>query len=257
MMDPHTARFLPRTETPSRLLLRAAAPSSLRLGNPRLLMLVAWFAAGCATAGSGSGAQRFDVDVRVESDPSKPLPAAGIVQGSAELGRTAADGSVRVSLRGRNGDVVSLRVACPEGYASPDKPLSVTLRPLVGTSVVPEYRARCEPLLRTLVVAVRAKGGAGLPVKHLGREIARTDADGAAHALLQVPPSEQITLVLDTAAPERERLRPKSPEFTLMMPARDQVAVFDQTFTEIAPPVIKRKPQAPKVVGPVKIQRLP
>jgi hypothetical protein len=222
-----------------------------------LLALVALsLGSGCATAGS-SGPQRFDVDVRVESDPSKPLAAVGIVQGSAELGRTAADGSVRVSLRGRSGDVVSLRVACPEAYASPEKPLSVRLRPLVGASVVPQYRARCEPLLRTLVVAVRAKGGAGLPVKHLGREIARTDAEGTAHARLLVPPSEQVTLVLDTSAPERERLRPKSPEFTLMMPARDQVAVFDQAFTELAPPIVKRKPQAPRAVGPLKIERRP
>lgn len=259
-MDRHTARSLPpRPKFGTRLLLPAAAlhrPHARGVGvNLGLSALVAW-CAGCATA-SGSGAQRFEVDVRVESDPAKPLAAVGIMQGSAELGRTAADGSVRVALRGSNGDVVSLRVACPEGYASPDKPLSITLRTLVGSSVVPQYRAQCEPLVRTLVVAVRAKGRANVPIKHLGREIARTDADGTAHALLKVPPSEQVTLVLDTAAPERERLRPKSPEFTLVMPPRDQVAVFDQTFTELPPPAAKRKRAAPRANGPVKIERLP
>jgi len=257
-MDPHTARFLPPTpHLRMPLLLRAAAHLEGAGVNSGLSALVACcLLSGCATTSAEAG-QRFDIDVQVESDPSKPLASVAIMQGSAELGRTAADGSVRVALRGRNGDVVSLRVECPEGYASPDKPLSITLRPLVGPSVVPQYRAQCEPLLRTLVVAVRAKGGADLPVKHLGREIARTDAAGTAHALLKVPPSEQVTLVLDTAAPERDRLRPKSPEYTLVMPARDQVAVFDQSFTELAPPVVKRKPQAPKTVGPVKIERLP
>lgn len=260
MMDAHTARSLPPTpHMRTLLLLRAAAHLRVTGVNLGLSALVAGdLVSGCATAASGAAGQRFDVDVRVESDPSKPLESVGILQGSAELGRTAADGSVRVALRGRNGDVVSLRVACPEGYASPDKPLSITLRPLVGSSVVPQYRAQCEPLLRTLVVAVRAKNGGNLPVKHLGREIARTDADGTAHALLKVPASEQVTLMLDTATPERERLRPKSPEFTLVMPARDQLAVFDQSFTEAAPPVSKRKPKATApVLGPIKIERRP
>ena len=260
MMDAHTARSLPPTpQIRTLLLLRAAAllrPHAAVLAvNLGLPALVAWtLLPGCAT-GSGAAGQRFDVDVRVESDPAKPLAAVGILQGSAELGRTNEDGSVRVQLTGRNGDVVSLRVACPEGYASPEKPLSITLRPLVGASVVPQYRAQCEPLLRTLVVAVRAKGGAGLPVKHLGREIARTDAEGAAHALLKVPPSEQVTLVLDTASPERERLRPKSPEFTLVMPPRDQVLVFDQAFTEAPLPVAKKRKVAPQPTGPIKIVR--
>jgi hypothetical protein len=38
------------------------------------------------------------------------------------------------------------------------------------------------------------------------------------------------------------------------MPARDEVAVFDQAFTEQAPPIAKKKHEAPKVLGPVKIE---
>ena len=260
-MDSQTARTLPpNPQIRTLLLLRAAAlgrlhPRGIAVNLGLRALVAGCLTLGCATASNGSGAQPFEADVRVESDPGRPLATAGILQGSAELGRTAADGSVRVALRGKHGDVVSLRVACPEGYASPDKPLSITLRPLVGPSVVPQYRARCEPLLRTLVVAVRAKGGANLPITHLGREIARTDAEGAAHALLEAPPSEQLTLVLDTA--QRERLRPKSPELSLVMPARDQVAIFDQTFTEVAPPAAKKRKRAPQVLGPMKIERRP
>jgi hypothetical protein len=218
-------------------------------------VLAAMSAFGCGTVASTSaGTQRYEVDVRVESDPSKPLAAVGILQGAKELGRTSKDGTVRVALSGKNGDVITLQVACPEGFAPVDKPLSVVLRPLVGRSVVPQYRARCEPLMRSLVVAVRAKGGPNLPLTHLGREIARTDAEGAAHALLKVSPAEQVTLVLDTSCPGCERLRPKSPELSLLMPPRDQVAVFDQPFTEQAPPVVKKKHAAPKVLGPVKIE---
>jgi hypothetical protein len=211
---------------------------------------------GCgAGSSSGESGPRFQIDVRVESDPGKPLAAVKVLQGETALGSTADNGTVRITLGGHNGDVLTLRVACPADYASPDKPLSVTLRPLVGASV-PLYRAQCQPLLRSLVVAVRAKGGAGLPVKHLGREVARTDAEGTAHVLLQVPPAEQITLVLDTSEPSHERLRPQSPEFTLVMPARDEVAVFDQTFSELAPPRPKARPRGPaQPVGPIKIER--
>jgi hypothetical protein len=263
MMNAQTARSLPRTLWAEPPRARRLQPRPRRTAdNSRLSLLVA-VQCGLLGAGSGCGmvssagptsAQRFAIDVRVESDPSKPLAAVGILQGAKELGRTAADGSVRVALAGNNGDIVTLHVACPEGFASPEKPLSITLRPLVGASVVPQYRAQCEPLMRSLVVAVRAKGGSDLAVKHLGREIARTDSDGVAHALLKVAPAEQVTVVLDTSGTEHERLRPKSPEFSLMMPARDEVAVFDQTFSELAPPAPKRKKPEPKVVGPVKIE---
>lgn len=259
-MEPRTARSLPRTGSGFRsskapIARRALVKAQRTTDNRRLSLWVALVLAGCGTVStSTSGTQLFEVDVRVESDPSKPLAAVGILQGGKELGRTAQDGGARVRLSGRNGDVVMLHVACPEGYAGPDKPLTITLRPLVGTSVVPQYRARCEPRSRSLVVAVRAKGGPNLPLTHLGREIARTDAEGAAHALLQVSPAEQVTLVLDTSCPGCERLRPKSPELTLLMPARDEVAVFDQTFSEQAPPVARRRPHAPRALGPIKIE---
>jgi hypothetical protein len=214
-------------------------------------------AISCTAAPSdSSAAQKFAFDVAVESDPGKPLKRVQILRGATELGRTADDGTARVTLEGRSGDVIMVQVVCPDGYAARDKSLSVTLRSFVGTSV-PQYRAQCEPLLRSLVVAVRAKGGADLPVMYLGREIARTDAEGVAHALLKVAPTEQVTLVLDTSDPAHERLRPKSPEYTLVMRARDEVAVFDQTFTLQPVPRAKAKPRQSVPVGPQKITRLP
>jgi hypothetical protein len=276
LINTQAARSLPRmVRRPARMkpLVPAGRRSEQRhADNRRLSVLVALgcgyalydlvglvglmgFATGCGAVSSATpSVQRYEIDVRVESDPSKPLAAVGIRQGSNELGRTDAAGSARVALAGKNGDVVTLNVACPEGYASPEEPMSITLRLLLDKSVVPQYRAQCQPLMRSLVVAVRAKGGANLAVKHLGREIARTDAEGVAHALLKVSPAEQVTLVLDTSGPEHERLRPKSPEFSLMMPARDDVAVFDQTFSELVPPAVKKKREAPAVLGPVKIE---
>jgi hypothetical protein len=209
-------------------------------------------AAGCAETASGAAAMRqFRIEVGVESDPGEAVAGASIARDGRELGRTGASGSVQLSLDGRAGDVVALQVTCPADYASPDKAVSVTLRTLVG-GLVPKYRAQCQPVVRSLVVAVRAKGGANLPVRYHGREIARTDAEGAAHTLLKVAPAEQVTLVLDTSDPTRARLRPNNPEFTVIMPPRDEVAVFDQTFTEPPPPPAKRA-APPRPLGPQKI----
>ena len=200
---------------------------------------------------------KFQVEVSVESDPGEALAGAVIARAGRELGRTAQQGTIRLALGGQSGDTIALEVRCPDGYASPDKPLQVSLRPLVG-DVVPRYRAHCQALVRSLVVAIRAKGGSDVPVKYHGREIARTDAEGSAHALLRVPPREPITFVLDTGAPAHAQLRPKSPEFTVNMPARDEVAVFDQTFTTEAPPRPKSTGRVRQAsTGPVKITRKP
>jgi hypothetical protein len=214
------------------------------------------FVLGCCACGGDATPARhgFQIEVGVESDPGEPLSHAAISKAGRELGRTSSQGAVRLALNGESGDTIALEVSCPEGYASPDKPLLVTLRPLVGNAV-PKYRARCQALVRSLVVAVRAKGGHDLPVKYHGREIARTDAEGAAHTLLRVAPTEEVTLVLDTSAPSHAQLRPKNPELTVRMPARDEVAVFDQAFSEAPQPKQPRRSTRAHV-GPVQIKAI-
>jgi hypothetical protein len=102
-----------------------------------------------------------------------------------------------------------------------------------------------------LVVAVRAQNGLNLPLRYLGREIARTDESGVCHALLQLPPSESVTLTLDTSG--ADKLRPKSPEFKFTVPPHDEVVVFDQSFArEVEPkPAVRRRRKV--VVGPVRL----
>jgi hypothetical protein len=174
---------------------------------------------------------RYDIVVRVESDPGRPLAGTKLMRGGALVGTSDARGVIPLQLAGAPGETVELEAACPGGHRSPDKALRVVLRPLVDRGRKPEYHVACPPLLRSLVVSVRAQNGAGLPVKYLGREIARTDAAGAAHALLKVTPEETVTVTLDTSAPEHAALMPQNPELKLTMPARDEVVLFDQTFT--------------------------
>jgi len=185
--------------------------------------------------------------VQIESDPGKPLAGVPIALDGSVLGRSDARGHARLVLNGSPGDVVELSVSCPAGHRAAGKPLSVVLRALAEPGQVPQYRALCAPLVRSLVVAVRAERGGNLPVKYLGREVARTDAAGAAHALLEVEPDQPVSVVLDTSAPEHAQLRPQNPELKLVMPARDELALFEQTFTlaEAAKPRRKPRPSGP------------
>lgn len=185
----------------------------------------------------------FAVNIRAESDPGKAVAEVEIKHGGKVLGRTDQQGLLRLSLQGRPGEAYQLDVKCPDGHASPHKPIAVVLRPLASAQV-PTYQAECRPLVRSLVVAVKAENGPNIPLMYQGREIARTDTEGAAHALLRVPPEQHVTLVLDTSSPEHVALRPHSPELNLTMPGRDEMVVFEHKFAVKSAPrkKVRRKP---------------
>ena len=123
---------------------------------------------------------------------------------------------------------------------------------MASPSSVPEYDVACPPLLREVVVAVRTENGPNLPVMYLGREITRTDESGAAHVLLSVAPSEPVEIVLDTNSLAGQRLHPKNPALSFVVPPHDDVVLFDQRFTVDADP----KPRAAAALrpqGPIRI----
>ena len=204
----------------------------------------AWLALSCAPKPPA----RFDVQLKVESDPGRPVASAKLARAGQTLAETDENGSALLHLQGTPGELVALHVSCPTGFRSPDTALSITLRPLLDRRV-PQYRVSCRPLLRSVVVAVRAQNGFDLPLKYLGKEIARTDKAGAGHALLSLPPGETATLTLDTSA--QERLLPRNPELKLTVPERDEVVVFDQTFSRDVERTPRRK--QPKQTGPTRI----
>jgi hypothetical protein len=211
----------------------------------RALALVALTAA-CSEAPP----PRFEVALRVESDPGQPLAGARISSAGAVLGSSDERGALSLALAGTPGQVVNLTVTCPEGHRAPPEPLTVALRQLAQDGRRPEFRVRCQPLMRRLVVAVRTHNGADLPLRYLGREIARTDAAGAAHALLRVSPGETVTVSLDTREGDRALLLPANPQRTLTMPARDEIVLFDQAFSS-PKKHRRRKVQLPS--GPIRI----
>jgi hypothetical protein len=206
-----------------------------------------WFACLLLGACTVAPPSSYPLTVRVVSDPGAALADASVIGAGKTLAKTDAQGLARVTLTGPLGARVPLEVRCPEGFRQPREVISVILRAAEPQAPPPEYAVACPPSLRSLVVSVRAQNAVGVPLKRLGKELARTDAQGAANALLKVAPGEDLAFLLDTS--EHEALRPKSPSFKLTMPDHDEVTLFDQPFSIERPPAPKRvvlKPDLPE-----------
>jgi hypothetical protein len=131
---------------------------------------------------------------------------------------------------------------------SPSKPTSVRLTRFADKSKVPEYTVACPPMLRRVVVAVKAENGPNLPVVYLNKVITRTDVSGAAHFALEVAPNTQFQVTLDTA--ENSRLKPISPSKPFTVPSHDDILVFDQKFDlEKVRVIAAPRPNIPKALN--------
>jgi hypothetical protein len=190
----------------------------------------------------------YESTVRVESDPGQPLAGAELFHSGSKVGTSGPDGRVAIRATGNEGERIDLRVQCPEGHRSPNELIGIALRKAADPRQKPEYSARCSPLKRKLVVAVRLENGGGLPIRHLGSELSRTDSSGVAHLLLEGEPNETLELTLDTT--EQPRLRPKSPSAVFRVGDRDELVVLNQTFESKT--VVRRGPARP--AGPVRIR---
>ncbi len=205
-------------------------------------------ALGCGKQLEPAPVPAFKFSLRVDSDPNRPLAGAKVLHQDKEVGVTQADGRALVALSGNEGDQAQLVVKCPETNQQP-APIVVALRRLADGRV-PEYAIACPPLVRRVVVGIRADGGGNLPVVFLGNVVARTDSSGAAHFALDVKPGEQFEVQLKTD--ENPKLLPKNPGRSFVMPARDDVVVFNQTFSLEKTKKVYHfvaKPRGPRPVG--------
>jgi hypothetical protein len=172
--------------------------------------------------------------VHFESDPERPLEGAELLLGGQVAGTSNGDGVLALRAAGREGQRIAYEIRCPPGHRAPKRPLTITLATLSAEAPPPEYRVRCTPEARSVVIAVRAEHGDGLPVTSWGKELARTDASGATHVQLQLAHDEPIELTLDTSS--RPELTPQNPSKRFDAPSRDAVLLFDQEFVVPPPP---------------------
>lgn len=224
--------------------MRSALALASTLGTLGLLVFLP------ACGGEPKQKPAVEVLIKVTGDPGKPIKNASVVFGGKPIATTDAEGNAKLTLSGNEGDSYDVQVKCPQGFQSPTKSLSISLHRLAEPSSMPEYEVSCPPTTRTIVVAVRAENGPGLPVLYLGRVVARTDASGAATVLLDnLDADSQFDLALDTSGKGNEQLRPQNPSTSFAVKRTDDVLTFDMKF------VIEKKAAvwhaAPKKTGPI------
>lgn len=181
---------------------------------------------------------QYPVTVFCRDDQGQPLAGVELHGPENWMAESPASGAIKTSLRGLEGQIVVLRAECPEGYRQSATTLAVSLRRFANAQIVPQFEVACQSLLRSIVVAVRAENGSHLPVTYLGEEVATTDAFGAAHVLLRVPPEETLELALDTRL--QPRLRPQNPTQRFRVPTTDQWLLLQQEFVANLPKKTQR-----------------
>ncbi len=219
----------------------------LTLGRSRRRAPQRLAALALALASTGCSAppapeQRFELRLRASTTGEQPLAGVRFWADGRELGTTAADGSLRVQLRGREGRSVALSSACPPAYRTPVPARRLVLRRIAARAPL-ELSTRCEPLERkaAIVVRVRGAGRAGLPIRVGGESVGQTDADGLAHVLLTVHPHSALRVQLVTTA--HPRLLPRDPVQTFEVEDEDCILLVDQAL--LRPARSRRVTRAP------------
>lgn len=207
-------------------------------------LLLAWAATGCKEP---PASEPFQIYLRVESDPGKPVVGASVTRAAKTLATTDTFGRALLVLPGLEGESTDVLVRCPDGFQSPPKPVSIRLARLAEKNKVPEYAVSCPPTVRRIVVAVRADNGPNLPVVYLDKAWTRTDASGAAHFALEAQPGAQIRVTLDTG--DRKDIKPQSPAKVFVVGPQDDIVTFEQRFeVDKKAPVVVR-PNVPRPIN--------
>ena len=175
----------------------------------------------------GDEQKPYPLLIRVESDPGKALGNIPILYQGREVKRTAPDGTALLELHKPDGANVELTITCPPD-TRPAEALKVYVRRVEGQKQT-EQRMYCRPLLRRVGIAIRADDGPFLPVTYLGQTVATTDASGAAHFAMTMPPGEVIKVALDASA--NPKMRPQRAESLFKVGDADDIFVFDAKFT--------------------------
>jgi hypothetical protein len=196
----------------------------------------------------------FQVAISVEADKGVPLPGALVQRNNKEIGKTDGTGKAVITFRGEDGDQLEVWVKCPEGFDSPVKPTTVILRRLADNKRLAEYPVLCPPAERKVVIALRSDNGGNLPVKYLGRDVARTDPWGAATFMLSGKPGDHLEFTLDTSDKTNEMLRPQNPTVSVVVEPKDDYYPLDQPFIVQKRTIIVRSAPRPQAIGPTQLR---
>jgi hypothetical protein len=227
-----------------------ASMRARRTNVGRLTAVVVGVSLGLTACDRSESTAPYPLVVRVEARPDRPVAGAKLSFSGRTVGTTNERGTLTLHLRGSEGEHVPIGVTCPDDFLSPAQPIDVVLHRLDEPGRKPEYDVQCRPVNRSVVIVVRADRGEHLPVLYLGKEVARTDESGAAHALLEVPDNEEVEITLGTTEPGNERLRPQNPSIKFAGADLEEIKIFSVQF-QLEPEV--RRASAPARRMPVRI----
>ncbi|UJR82141.1 hypothetical protein [Sandaracinus amylolyticus] len=169
-----------------------------------------------------------------ERDPGEPLAGVRVHVAGDDHGVTGEDGTLRVMIDETEGARLAIAAECPAGHRSAEVADEIVVRAvesLRGEEPRLHYPIRCAPTERRVALLVRTGGEADLPVRVAGREVARTDAAGAAQVVLAMAPGSAFRVTLGTEGDER--LRPVDPVRAFTVGDRDEIVVLDQHFEHV------------------------
>lgn len=202
--------------------------------------------AGCSAVFGEPPTYSFSLTIRVASDDGTPISGAEISTQADRPATTDPSGRVRFQVSGREGDRRTFLVRCPKEYQSPAQALVISLHRNAEGAEDAVYGTTCVPLKRTVVVAVRTDGEAGLPIYYLDEQVARTDESGAAHFVVLAAPGEPFRVVIDTPESDPE-LRPIDPTVELSVGPSDDILLVEQKFTRVVREPRKRAAPRPRL----------
>jgi hypothetical protein len=211
--------------------------------SARAVLVVLALLSGCDAPTSDRG-QSYPLVFRSLDEDGEPLPGVQVLAGGERLGTTGADSALSVRLTGREGMAVDFDLRCPAGTRPHGDKASLRLRTLEGPP--PEIELVCGRDKRMAALIVSAPGFADLPVLLHDREVARTDASGTAHFLVEGEPHMPMRVVLDTGS--RPRLVPAFPHKDFQIGARDEIVVFTPALVEA--PLLEKKKVVKKAKAP-------
>lgn len=205
----------------------------------RWLVVLSAVATLCGCQEEPSQSPVFELELRAQRESGEPMAGVQFSRGERAMGVTGGDGEVRVRLRAREGMRLSIAPQCPEGYRGPDGDLEVVLRTLrtADGEIAPlTVQTTCRPTERMAALVVRT--APDIPVIVQGRQVARTNADGIAHASLTMEPNTTFRVELDTS--DKPALRPRSPVTTLTVMDRDEIFPIAFEFKKEDKQVVRR-----------------
>lgn len=237
-----------------RLVMRRAYVRSPRRAGRRLRVSVTLLVVACTNATWACGplhdAPSRVLAVSVTDEDGRPLAGRAVELDGLVATTTARDGVARVAVPPAGPPRVRVAVSCPAD--SRELPPRHVPRLIEGGTARLELAFRCRPLLRALVVVVRAPGGEGLWLRADGEPLGRVSADGTLHAKVARAPDSELRLLLDTGD---LALTPPNPVRELRVADRDELVIFDQPLTSARPAVVDTRRTSSAARGDVPLLR--